>query len=248
MLKTTAGLVISERQAGETDRIIDILTAQYGIIQVSAKGANKLIGKNNSSTQLFAYSDFCFNERAGRYYLNSSQPKTIFYELRLDLKKLSLACYFSELVKYTVTSLQSANDIMRLMLNTLHFLCDDSKNPQLLKSIFELRLCSEIGMLPQLIGCRECYCYEAEEMYFLIDKAVLLCKNHFDQDESYYNVRISNGTVNAMRFICLTEIDRLFNFKVSDTTMKQLSEITEKYILCHLDRSFKSLDYYKSVL
>lgn len=248
MLITVSGLVICERQIGENDRIIEILTSEYGIIQVSAKGAKKITGKNNSSTQLFAYSEFCFNERNGRYYLNSSEPKSIFYELRLDVKKLALACYFAELVRYTVTSHQSAKDIMRLMLNSLHFLCKDKKSCELLKSVFELRLCSEIGMLPQLIGCRECYRYEADEMYFIIDKAMLLCGDHFFDEENYCNIRVSNGLVNAMRYICLSDMDKLFNFRVSQETQEKLTEITEKYIQIHLSKNFKTLDFYKSVV
>ena len=248
MLITNDGVVISERDTGENDRIIEILSAEYGIVEISVKGARKITGKNNSSTQLFAYSDFCYNERGGRYYLNSSEPIHIFYNIRLDMKKLALACYFAELVKYTTTAQQSAKDISRLMLNTLHFLSEGTRSCEFLKSVFEFRLMSEIGLLPQLIGCRECYCYESDEMYYIVNKAMLLCGNHFSGEENYYNIRLTPSLLHTMRFICLAEMERLFNFKISDKTQSKLNEITEKYILTHLSARFKTLEFYKTLL
>ena len=45
---------------------------------------------------------------------------------------------------------------MRLMLNTLHYLENGSREEGLLKPIFELRLMTELGMMPDLLMCRTC--------------------------------------------------------------------------------------------
>ena len=50
MLITAEGLVIAERSYGEADRFIDVLTAEYGVVEICVKGARKLTGKNNAST------------------------------------------------------------------------------------------------------------------------------------------------------------------------------------------------------
>ena len=41
MLITTAGVVIRERQIGENDKFVDILTEKNGVIEVSVKGVKK---------------------------------------------------------------------------------------------------------------------------------------------------------------------------------------------------------------
>lgn len=250
MLITLDGIVTAERKFGEYDKFIDILTAEYGTVEICVKGARKITGKNVSSTQLFSYSNFCFSERNDRYYLNSSEPIKIFYDLRLDIKNLSLGVYFAEISKYSVMAKQSAREIMRLLLNTLDFLSRGAKSREFLKSVFEMRFMSEIGHIPQLIGCRSCYVHESDEMYFLIDRGVLLCGGHFEEGgyiESEYNVRVSRGALQALRFICLSDMSRLFNFKVTEETQKTLNSIAEKYLIYHMGKSFKSLEYYKNL-
>ena len=250
MLITVMGLVIAERNYGENDRFIDILTAEQGVVEICVKGARKLTGKNNASTQLFAYAKFCFSRRNDKYYLNSSELIRVFYKLRLDIKKLALAEYFVEISRYCVTSGQTAKDIMSLLLNSLHFLSEDMRSCEFLKSVFEMRFMSEIGMLPQLIGCRDCYKYEAEEMFFMADRACLLCGEHFysrDFEENYYHIRLTGTVLHTLRFICLSDMKRLFNFRIGDESLKLLNEITEKYILTRLSRGFKTLDFYKQL-
>ncbi len=105
-------------------------------------------------------------------------------------------------------------------------------------------------MLPQLIGCRDCYKYEADEMYFMIDRACLLCGEHFrgrSFEENYYHVEITKTVLHALRFICLSDINRLFNFKIGEQSQELLNEVSEKYILTRLSRGFKTLDFYHSI-
>ena len=245
------GLVIAERNYGENDRFIDILTAEYGVIEICVKGARKLTGKNNASTQLFAYAKFCFNKRNDRYYLNSSELVRVFYQLRLDMKKLALAEYFTEISRFCVTTGQTAKDIMRLLLNSLHFLSEDLRTCEFIKSVFEMRFMTEIGMYPQLIGCRDCYKYDLDEMYFMIDRSFLLCEEHFysrGYEESYYNVRISRAVFKTLQFICLPDdMEKIFSFRLGEESLRQLNEITEKYILAHIDGRFKALEFYKQI-
>lgn len=250
MLTTVMGVVIAERNYGESDKFIDILTAEEGILEICVKGARKITGKNNSSTQLFAYSKFCIDRRNEKYYLNSSELIRVFYGIRTDIEKVALAEYLAEIAGYCVTSGQTAKDIMRLFLNSLHFISEDLRSCSFIKSVFEMRFLSEIGLLPQLIGCRDCYKYEAEEMFFMVDRCCLLCGEHFygrGFEENEYHIRLTRSVLHALRFICLSEMEKLFNFKLGDDSMKLLNEITEKYIVSRLHKEFKTLDFYKQI-
>ena len=93
-------------------------------------------------------SRLCYNERKGRYYLNSSEPVKTFYGLRLDMKKLSLASYFSEIISYTVTEGQSARDIYRLFMNCLYMLSEKDVSCEFVKFIFEMRITADLGLMP----------------------------------------------------------------------------------------------------
>ena len=162
---TVKGIVLKEKAVGENGKFIDVLTAENGVIELTVKGARKINSEFLSSTQLFAYSEFCYNENGKYRFLNSAEPIRIFYNLRNSLSKVSLACYFAEVLLYCAEP-QPNNDILRLFLNTLHFLEKDLRNEKMLKSIFELRLMSEIGFMPDIVGCHSCGVFEPNEAFF----------------------------------------------------------------------------------
>lgn len=245
MLITTYGIVIRERSIGENDKFIDVLTKDLGVIELSAKGVKKITSKSFSSAQLFAYSKFCLNKKNDRYYINSAEPVHIFYNLRLDVESFALASYFCEIILHAITSEQSANSVTRLFLNTLYFL-EEGKHPKcLLKSIFELRLVSEIGMMPDILACHSCLCYQTPIMYFKIDNGMIFCENCYNMAGDA--VEINSSVLHAIRYICLTDFEKLWSFKLSDNAQKSLSQITEKYILSHTEKHFKTLDFYKEL-
>ena len=143
MLITIKGIVIRERTVGETSKFIDVLTENLSVIEINVRGCKKINSKNCAAAQLFAYSRFCLNKRKGMYYINSAEPINIFYKLRTDLQKLSLASYISELVSYVVGNEGNVKIYLNFSQYTpFHF--HDERPLELLKSIFEIRFMSEI--------------------------------------------------------------------------------------------------------
>ncbi|MEG0614465.1 MAG: DNA repair protein RecO [Oscillospiraceae bacterium] len=248
MLITTNGIVIREKQVGENDKFIDILTADFGVIEISVKGSKKITSKNSSATQLYAYSKFCIQKNGERAFLNSSEPIHIFYNIRLDVDKFSLASYFSEILLYSIPSEEISNDILRLFLNSLHFLSEKNSDIYFIKSIFELRLVSEIGMMPDIVACKNCAVYSTEKMFFLINDGIILCNSCYKSGENSNNRELSPSLLHTIRYIVLTDFDRLWKFKVTDEVQKRLSYITENYLLSQLGRNFKTLDFFKSIV
>ncbi len=237
-----AGIVLKERPVGEQDRFVDVLTKEKGVIELSVKGACKINGKSGSSTQLFAYSRFCCDKRKDRLYLNSAEPIHIFYDLRSSLTALSLASYFSEVLRYCISERTDSGNVLRLTLNTLHCLEKKLRSEQLLKSIFELRLMSEIGYMPDVLACKSCGVFEPEELYFSVEDGGFLCSDCFDDNGKWTKLRLPE--LSAIRHIVLADFDRLFNFRVSERAGDKLATFTEDYLLTHLERNFKTLDFY----
>lgn len=241
------GIVIRERPVGEQDKFIDILTKESGVVEVSVKGARKSASKSGSATQLFAYSRFCLDMRGGRLYYNSAEPIHIFYDLRSSLTKLSLASYFAEVVGDCIHPEAQSADVLRLFLNCLHFLENGKRSEAMLKAVFELRLMSEIGFMPDIIMCRGCGAFEPEELFFCIDGGGFYCSDCYEDEEDDLAMKVKKPVLLAVRHIVLTELRRTFNFRISDETMSVLSELAERYMLCRLERGYRTLDFYKSI-
>lgn len=247
MMKTVNGIVIKQRSVGDNDKYIDVLTSENGIMEISVKGVKKINSKSGSSTQLFAYSKFCINERKGRNILNSAEPIHIFYDLRNSLEKISLASYFADVLKYCITDEKCSSDVLRLFLNTLHFLEKNLRTEKFLKSIFELRLMSEIGLMPDVLACKKCGAFEPDEIYFSVNDGNFCCKDCVKESEDDFKVIGKVGFLKAVRHIVLSDFERLFNFRISDETQSTLSYFSEQYLISHLERNFNTLDFYKSL-
>lgn len=240
--------MIRERNVGESDKFIDVLTDEYGVIEISVRGARKGTSKSSSATQLFAYSLFCVNKRGDRYYLNSSEPIKIFYNLRENIEILSLAMYLADVIKISVSSEMPSGNILRLFLNSLHMLMNEKRDETLIKAIFELRIMTKLGFMPSIAVCDNCAVYNDEKFYFILDAGILKCnKCAFDLSEYRQVYTLTPSTLRAMRHIVFSELDDLFLFNLKGDSLKLLGQIAEEYLILHTDIRPRTLNFYKQI-
>ncbi len=244
MLRTVKGLVIREIAYGENDKIIDILT-ENGVITFWARGVRKIGSKYAALTQLFAYAEYCMRQNADRYFLDSAAPISLFYGIRNDLEALSLASYFAELIQRIATA-QSQPQVLRLFLHCLHYLSEHTRPLPLLKSIFELRLLSDIGMMPDVLCCRGCCCYLPQKAMMRLRDGYFLCEDCMDEPTAS-DVPVSVGTLRAIRHIALVDFDRLFHIRIGETELTELSQFTERYLITRLEMRCKTLQFYHAL-
>ncbi len=246
-MMTLKGIVLKEFPVGDNDKFIHIFTKEQGVIEVSVRGGQKMLSKNAGAIQLYAYSEFSMRFDKGKYFLDSSEPIKFFYGIRDDLESLALAQYISEVVIYVTGHNEQKTDVMRLLLNVLYYLSEKTRRFDFLKPVFEMRFMTEIGMMPDIVCCASCMSYTANEMYFDIMSTKIYCSDCIKPTYDDTLVRVPSSIVHALRHIVFADFDRLFNFKLSDVNMKKLGQITEKYLLIHLGREFKTLDFYSSL-
>lgn len=247
MLITTKGIIIRERPVKENDKYVEILTEDMGIIEALVRGGRKITSKNCAATQLLTFSKLCLNKTNSGYVLNSSETLNTFYNIRLDVKKLALAAYLSDILRFTTPPEEPAGEVLRLFLNTLHFLNVGSRDTEQMKIVFEMRIMCEIGLMPNLIACHSCYMPTDEVMYFNLYDGRLCCKNCLNEYESYRSMPVDETMLHTMRYICLSEFEKIFYFKISEECQKNLSFITERYIKIQFNKAFPTLDYYKTI-
>lgn len=241
------GLVLKESYTGDSDKVIMILTSEEGLISVLVRGAKSVRSNKVSSTQLFSYSHFVLYKSNKGYIVDDADVQEMFFGLRNNIEKLALAQYFCELsLALSPRNSGGAGEFLRVILNCLYYLEKSKKHDLIIKSIFEMRMCSISGYMPDLVGCNECGCYDSDIMYFIIEDGIIKCgKCRKDGNVKY--VKVSRGVLMALRHIIYSPIEKIFNFSISEESLKSLSSITEKYIINHLDISFKALKFYKDI-
>ena len=247
MTLSTCGLILKETKHKESDRALTLLT-DNGLVRAYAKAAQNIKSKKFAATSLFCYSEFVLYDSHDLYLVDEASVREVFFELRSDIEKLSLAQYFSELLIAVTPETADTADILSLALNTFYLLCHSDKPNILIKSVFELRLMTLIGFMPNLVGCEHCGTFQSDRpMYFDINAAVLLCADCNEAGAKPGVMTVSPAVLNAMRHIVYSKSKIIFSFKAAPQVLTQLSALTEKYVEVHLDRSFKTLNFYNSV-
>ena len=140
-----------------------------------------------------------------------------------------------------------SSEYLRLVLNALHFLCQGTRPQLLLKAIVELRMVSEAGYMPNLAYCANCGAYQAERMYFKINRGELYCKSCYIHTGDPC-APLSPAALTAMRHIVLSDFEKIFSFSVSPGALGELSAAAEAYTVEILQKRPKTLDFYHSML
>ena len=243
---TTNGIVLSTQKTGD-DRILTMLTADFGVLTAYANGANRIRTRLNASTELLSYSSFVIFKSRGRSVVNSADSLHIFFKIREDIEKLALASYFAELVKELSPAKEKAKAQLSLFLNSLSFLESGKRDQRLLKSLMELRFLTLAGYMPSLVACRECACFEADEMWFSPLNGDLICGGCLKEEDKHTGVYISAGVLAAMRHIIYSPPEKLFSFSLSSEGLDMLAAVSERFFKVQLEKTLPTLEFYQSV-
>lgn len=243
----THGIVIRAKSVGD-DRLLTILTSDYGVISAAARGANKPRGRLTSSTELFCYSKLVLFRYRDSTTVDSAEVEQSFFTLRQDIVALALASYIAELCCELAPPEEAAPDYLRLVLNTLHLLSRGKKSVWLLKPVFELRLMTMAGFMPDLTGCAVCGEFDEQDggnMRFSVEKGVLYCPRCYSSKHPAEIV--TDGVLAAMRHIIYSPAEKLFAFSLPEEGLHALTRICESYMIYHLQKQYRSLGFFYSV-
>lgn len=238
----TDGLIIKKGTVGENDRLVTVLTRDLGVIRAFVHGAGKVKGKSVSATDALCYSSFTVTKNRDTYTISEITPIEVFFDLRGDIESLSLAQYFCEVVMYLAVEGENAEEPLRLLLNCLYLLMKRSRPIAQIKAIFELRMMTLAGFMPNLSACAVCGKESMDRAWFRYTEATVCCDGCGGG-----GTLISGGVLSAMRHIAGCRFERLFAFEMPPEALKALGAVTERYLITHCDRNFTALNFYKSL-
>lgn len=244
MRTNTDGLILKEQNIGEKDKLVTVLTRHNGLVRAFVRGAKSFKNRKNSATGMFCFSKISLYKNKDSYIIDEAEPLETFFGLRNDLDKISLAQYFGELAITLVQEEEPAEEYLRLILNSLHFLSKGTMPNEQIKAITELRMMCIAGFMPNLIACERCGEYETDTMFFDVEEGLLYCENCISSSAL---LGLDIGLVKALRHIAFSDFEKIYSFKMEDYAILDLSYITEKYLLSKLQRNFKTLDFYKEI-
>lgn len=256
MISTFSGIVIRSVNSGEADKLITVLSGEQGKVTLLVKGARKPKSKFLSSAGLFSYAEFTVGKTGNYTYLREADLKENFYELRRDVASVSLAGYMCSVCDDVATEDDSPL-MLRLLLNALYVLNNGSKDMRLVKAVFEMRMACICGFTPDGSACACCDGrIGTQDVYLDVMNGAFICQRCKSEmndgettrdGEAYIVCHVTAGALAAVRYIIDAEPKRIFSFSLQKADMDCLEQVCEKYLLHHLERSFETLDFYKTV-
>ncbi len=235
------GIVLSESNVGDFDKMLTILTPGLGKISCVAKGARRPRSSLLAGTQIFCFAEYLVFKGQKSYHINSVEPIEVFYNLRTDLDKLRYAVHINKIVQDVTNENQNCYNILQLLLNTLYTISETDRDLDLILSIFKLRLLVYLGMVPNVEECVNCRNKE-EIQYFSIKDNGFKCKICGRQDTSA--ISISESTKNAIKYTITAPAKKLYSFNIKDESLEEFKLITKLYFNEKLEKEYKLEDLF----
>ena len=231
----TKGIIISENNMGDYDKMVTILTPS-GKIGCSAKGSRRPKSQLMAGTQFLCFGEYMIFKGTNTYTLNSCETLEIFYNIRIDLNKLQYAAHITKIIQDVTDENQNTYKILQLYLNTLYVISETQMDLDFVVSIFKLRLLCLLGFTPRIQKCTECS-REDNLNYFSFRENGFKCEACSKQDTGA--VLISESTKKAIQYIVMAPAKKLYSFEMSEENKKQLSMISKLYTDIKLEKEYK---------
>ena len=219
----TEGIVLSERNAGESSKTLKVYTLKTGLVTIYAKGALKRSSKVTSSSQVFFVNEYTISKTGVFYYIKSAKILSSNLHLRDSLVKLSFANLVIEIyLKSNMEEIENKNAylLLKKYLETLEDSTARVRTMQLL-----LKYISFIGFRPSMNG-----------NYFLVDVGGL---SHTKENSSR-NYELNTEEVEYLNLLMYRDLEYEFEKKPFE---RKIFFIIIEYVKYCLDlRQINSLE------
>ena len=224
--------------------MITVITRDYGVITAFVRGVKSFKSKRGAATSLLSFSNFNLEHKGDTYTVTEASVIKMFFGAGSDIVTLTIAQYFCELCNIMRPSEDESEEFLRLILNSLHFLTESKRSPELIKAITELRIAVLSGYAPNLVACDGCGMFEDNVMYFNLQDGTLYCNKCYKEN----CISITLTVLQAMRHIVYSKFESLYSFNIPETSIKELSLLTEKYVTYQTEHKFTTLEFLRGII
>ncbi len=233
-------LVLRHTDYSESDRILTLFSAEYGLQKGFAKAARK--SRKRFGAVLEPFTQAVFHWKEGRGTLGSLQDAELINArlgLRNDLQRLALASYGVELVELLIEEGETHLLIYELLCSFLDFL-DQGGEGGIARLLLELRLIYLLGYMPHLLHCSECLkIFRNELVRFDVNRGGSLCVTCAGGS----GLDIGLGTLGSLARTLKVPHQQFSGFHLGDKTLNEAGLLLRQVFQHVLPREPKSLRF-----
>lgn len=222
MITKVEGMIVNETPYGDTSKIIQIFTREYGIIGVMCKGVASMKSRLRALTIKFTYGSFYIYKKEDKLsLLKDVDVLDDFKKIKSDILLISYLNYITELT--TQVYKQSSEAILYDYYIAGVKKLEAGLNPLVITNILELKYLPFLGVGLELDACILCG-NKTNIVTLDADEGGFVCKN------CYVNqILVSPKTVKLVRMYYYVEIDSISELKISEEVIKEINFFINRY-------------------
>ena len=229
------GIIINTKNYGDTSKILDILTKEYGVIGVIAKGCKSLKSNLRSVTDKLTYATFTIYFKKDKLsILSEASIINNFSNIKKDIEKISYASFLLDLTNQVYKQSES-EELYNLLISSLTKI-NDNFNPLIITNIIELKYLEYLGVMPNLDGCS--ICGSKNVITLSSDKGGYLCKKCHTNEPL-----VSEKAIKLVRMYTLVDINKISKLDLNNKIVNEVNNFIDLYYDRYTGLYLKSKDF-----
>ncbi len=222
------GLILRTRILGEADRLVTLLTREYGKFEAVARGARKMKSRLAAGVDIFTRGDYTFQRGKTWPLITGQSSMEKFLWFREDPELYPYGLYLSELIDRLVIGEESCPELYYLLLGGWRMLGKNGDRGLVLRA-FELKLAQYLGYSPGLHYCAGCGSETVRS--FSPREGSLLCPGCRSAD----CINLESGTIALARRLLEYPLEQVATIRPSSRQKEELGRMNSCFLAYHLD-------------
>ena len=239
-------VVLRRLEYGEADRILTLLTREYGKLGAIAKGARRGKARAGSSLDLFSHSQMMLAKGHNLDVVTQVQRAGDSRHISGDLARTAYASLVTEVVDKVLEERHPVDEIFELVVDTLARLNETERSARADTAWFLMRMLDLLGYQPQLFNCAGCgQALPEARAWFSPLLGGVLCHVCGSQNQS--GLPLSVNGLKVLRVMGAADRELYDRLRLEAPLLNEVEQALEEQLEYHLDRRLKSVEFIRAM-
>ena len=242
----TDAIVLSRFELGEADRVLTVLTPDYGKLKIIAKGVRRQTSRLGGSLEPFAELRVALSHGRTFEHVTQVQVGHAWLRMRDSLESAATAWYLAELAERSSEE-RGVSEPLYTLLKRAYELLDSGMAPGRVARWYEMHLADEMGQRPEVDRCVECdRMLEAEGSFRWVPAmGGVLCDRH--PPPPTWRIDLSLEGLKLLKAYQRMDAEALAGLRLPGIVEREVEAAMREFVRHMLERDPRSLAFLDEV-
>lgn len=242
----TQAIVLRRSDLGEADRLLTLITPEYGKLRVVAKGVRRPTAKAAGHVELYTLVDLVVAQGRDLHIITQAELLEPYLPIQKSLLRIGYASLFAELIDRFTVDDQESRLAFNLLKNGLGWLGEDELDLRLAARYYEMHLLDIVGYAPALYQCAiGGEPLLAQDQYFSVLEGGVVCPEHA---AGHINMSpLPLPVFKIMRHFLRTSWENVRVLKIAAGHHHLLQVLHHNMLIYLLEKRLQSVDFLRQI-